>query len=115
MFTFSPYIYLKRKFTKGEDIVVKISDFQIKDVINVANGKKLGNISDLEISMHTGKIESIVLHRNTRMLSFLGREEDIVIPWQNIVKIGEDVVLVRYNQIGPDTESSSSTPSSFYS
>jgi sporulation protein YlmC with PRC-barrel domain len=32
------------------------------------------------------------------MLGFFGRDEEIIIPWRNIVKIGEDVILVRMNR-----------------
>ncbi|WP_141431273.1 YlmC/YmxH family sporulation protein [Bacillus sp. 03113] len=76
--------------------MVKISDFQIKDIVNVANGKKLGNIGDIEINIVTGKIEAIIINGAGKVLGFFGREEDIVIPWNNILKIGEDVILVRY-------------------
>jgi YlmC/YmxH family sporulation protein len=82
--------------------MVKISEFQIKDVVNVADGKKLGNIDDLEINTTTGKIESIVISSGTRMLGFLGRGEEVIIPWRNIVKIGADVILVRFYQSGED-------------
>lgn len=76
--------------------MVKISDFQIKDVVNVADGKKLGNIIDIEIELATGRIDAIVISASTRMLGFFGREAEVVIPWKNILKIGEDVVLVRF-------------------
>lgn len=76
--------------------MVKISEFQIKDVVNVADGKKLGNISDIEINLSNGKIEAIIVSGNGRMLGFFGKEEEIIISWKNILKIGEDVILVRY-------------------
>jgi YlmC/YmxH family sporulation protein len=76
--------------------MVKISEFQIKDVVNVADGKKLGNISDIEINLSNGKIEAIIVSGNGRMLGFFGKEEEIIISWRNILKIGEDVILVRY-------------------
>ncbi|MDN4073523.1 MULTISPECIES: YlmC/YmxH family sporulation protein [Fictibacillus] len=76
--------------------MMKISDFQVKDVVNVANGKKLGHIADLEINLSTGKIESLIIPGPGKMLGFFARESDIVIPWRNIVKIGTDVILVRY-------------------
>ena len=79
--------------------MVKISEFQIKDVVNVSDGKKLGNIGDIEINLTTGKIEAIVISRSGRVLGFFGKDEDIVLPWRNILKIGEDVILVRYNGI----------------
>lgn len=76
--------------------MVKISEFQIKDVVNVADGKKLGNISDIEINLSNGKIEAIIVSGSGRMLGFFGKEEEIIISWRNILKIGEDVILVRY-------------------
>jgi YlmC/YmxH family sporulation protein len=79
--------------------MVKISEFQIKDVVNVADGKKLGNIGDIEINLTTGKIEAVIVTGNGKVLGFFGREEDIVIPWKNIIKIGQDVILVRFKAI----------------
>ncbi|MEO2074966.1 MAG: YlmC/YmxH family sporulation protein [Bacillus sp. (in: firmicutes)] len=79
--------------------MVKISEFQIKDVVNVSDGKRLGNIGDIEINLTTGKIEAVVISSGGRVLGFFGKDEDIVIPWQNIIKIGQDVILVRYKGI----------------
>ncbi len=88
--------------------MVKISEFQIKDVVNVSDGKRLGNIGDIEINLSTGKIEAIVISGNGRVLGFFGKDEEIVIPWKNILKIGHDVILVRYRgnseQISEQTE-----------
>jgi YlmC/YmxH family sporulation protein len=74
---------------------MRISEFQTKDVVNVANGKKLGNIGDIDIDLDTGKIRSLIILGSGKMLGLFGREESVVIPWQNIVKIGADVILVR--------------------
>lgn len=76
--------------------MVKISEFQMKDVVNVADGKKLGNIGDIEINLATGKIEAIVISTGSRVLGFFGKDEEVVISWQNILKIGQDVILVRF-------------------
>jgi YlmC/YmxH family sporulation protein len=76
--------------------MVKISDFQIKDVVNVADGKKLGNIGDIDINLTTGKIDAVIVSGVGKVLGFFGKDEDIIIPWRNILKIGEDVILVRY-------------------
>ncbi|MBL4952601.1 YlmC/YmxH family sporulation protein [Neobacillus sp. OS1-32] len=76
--------------------MVKISEFQIKDVVNVSDGKRLGNIGDIEINLSTGKIEAVVISGNGRMLGFFGKEDEVVIPWNNIIKIGQDVILVRF-------------------
>ncbi|HEY4551310.1 MAG TPA: YlmC/YmxH family sporulation protein [Bacillus sp. (in: firmicutes)] len=78
--------------------MVRISEFQIKDVVNVADGKKLGNISDIEINLISGKIDAIVISGTGKLLGFFGKDEDVIIPWKNIIKIGEDVILVRYKE-----------------
>lgn len=74
---------------------MKISDFQTKDVINIVDGRKLGQISDLELDLRGGKIESIVVPNAGKFFGFFGGGADMVIPWRNIVKIGTDVVLVK--------------------
>lgn len=74
---------------------MKITEFQVKDVVNVSDGKRLGNISDFDINLHNGRIERIVLSGNGKGLRFLGKDKELIIPWSNIVKIGKDVVLVR--------------------
>lgn len=79
--------------------MVRISQFQIKDVVNVSDGKKLGNISDIEININNGKIEAIIISGSGKIFGLFGKEEEIVIPWRNILKIGEDVILVRYKEL----------------
>src|SRR5690606_19332627 len=74
---------------------MKISDFQTKDVVNIVDGKKLGQISDLELDLRQGRIDSIVVPNHGKLFGFFGGGTDVVIPWRNIVKIGMDVVLVK--------------------
>lgn len=76
--------------------MVRISEFQAKDVVNVSDGRKLGNIGDIEINLSTGKIESIIITGTGRVLGFFGKEDEVIISWKNILKIGEDVILVRH-------------------
>ena len=60
--------------------MVRISEFQVKDVVNVADGKKLGNIRDFEINLITGKIDAIVISGTGKLLGFFGKDEDVIIP-----------------------------------
>lgn len=76
--------------------MLRVSDFQIKDVVNISDGKRLGNIGDIDINVDTGKIEAIIINGAGRVLGFFGKDEEVVIPWRNILKIGEDVILVRF-------------------
>ncbi|TBL78352.1 YlmC/YmxH family sporulation protein [Paenibacillus thalictri] len=77
---------------------MKISDFQTKDVINIVDGKKLGQISDLELDLRNGRIDSIVVPNQGRFFGLFGSSTDMVIPWKQIVKIGMDVVLVKLDE-----------------
>ena len=79
--------------------MIKISELQIKDIVNTLDGKRLGNVEDIEINLRTGKIESITV-ANNKMLSFLNKDEDTVIPWSKIKMIGEDIILVEHRVRG---------------
>lgn len=75
--------------------MVKISDLRMREVINVMNGKKLGLIKDIEIDLEAGRIRSVVLPGNGKLLGIFGRNDDVVVPWQKIKKLGMDVILVE--------------------
>jgi YlmC/YmxH family sporulation protein len=62
------------------------------------DGKRLGQISDLEIDLRHGRVEAIVVPGPGKFLGFFSSGNDFVIPWRNIVKIGKDVVLVRVEE-----------------
>ncbi|WP_405170208.1 YlmC/YmxH family sporulation protein [Paenibacillus sp. FSL H8-0280] len=82
---------------------MKISDFQTKDVINITDGKRLGQISDLELDLKQGRIEAIVVPGYSRFMGLFGGGTDLVIPWRNIVKIGSDVILVKSDEVKENT------------
>lgn len=74
--------------------MVKTSELKQKEVININDGRRLGLVSDMEINMETGILEAIVIPAGGKFLSFLSKENDIVISWSSIKKIGIDVILV---------------------
>ncbi len=71
------------------------SDLKMKEVINVIDGKRLGTITDIEIDIDTGRLTAIVVPGAGKFLGLFGRNEDVVIPWEKINKIGSDVILVE--------------------
>lgn len=75
--------------------VMKISDLRVRDVVNVRDGKKLGNVSDLELDLEQGRITALVVPGPGRFLGIFGRYKDYVIPWEKIIRIGVDVILVE--------------------
>lgn len=80
---------------------MKISEFQTKDVINVVDGRRLGQISDLELDLNKGIIEAIVVPGYSKFMGLFGNGSDLIIPWKSIVKIGSDVVLVKMEEAHP--------------
>lgn len=75
----------------------KASELRQKEIISLPDGKRLGFASDIEINMETGYIEAIVVPAENRFLSIFSKEMDIVLTWQNIKKIGIDVILIDTN------------------
>lgn len=71
-----------------------LSDLQSKNIVNINDGKNIGNIIDIIIDNENGAISSLVLENKSNMLSFLNKENFIEVKWKNIKKIGEDVILV---------------------
>ena len=72
---------------------ITFCELRAKEVVNSSDGKKMGKIVDLVFSLQTGMIKGIVTPYNRR--SAWGKGQDIFIPWRNIVKIGDDCILVR--------------------
>lgn len=72
----------------------RITDLRNKDVINIKDGCRLGCVIDIEFDICSGKICAIVVPGPCRFFGFFGRDEDIVIPWCDIDKIGDDIILV---------------------
>lgn len=75
--------------------MVKISELRAREVVNVLDGKKLGNIIDIDLDMERGKVLAFVLPGQLRGWSIFSRREEIIVPWDKIVRIGRDVILVE--------------------
>lgn len=65
-----------------------------KDVINVCDGKNLGQINDMIIDTCCGRITGITVPCNKSFLSIFRSNNDIFIPYNRICKIGKDIILV---------------------
>lgn len=69
-------------------------ELRCKEVINVIDGKKLGRIIDVLFDTRQSKICGLIVPGD-RSFNFFRRSDDILVPWKNIIKIGEDVILVE--------------------
>ena len=67
-----------------------LSELQLKEIINISNGKRIGMIVDVIVSTD-GKIEKLVLEEK-RGRKFA--KEEYEISWNQIIKIGDDIILI---------------------
>ena len=72
-------------------------DLRNKEVINAKTGTRLGCVSDIEIDTHNACLVALIIYGRLRFCGLLGRDDDIIIRWDDIEVIGEDTILVRHN------------------
>lgn len=73
---------------------LRLQELHRKDVIQLKTGENLGCIDDIVFEEGTARVESVVLYGRRRLFGLLGRDEDLVIPWEKLQSIGTDVVMV---------------------
>ena len=73
-------------------------DFKHKEVVNIVDGKRLGFVQDVTADLNSGVITSIIVPGNSKLINLFAGNNDIIIPWQNIKCIGEDIRLVEINK-----------------
>ena len=71
---------------------MRMSDLQDKKIININDGKEIGTIIDITIN-NDGKIINFITEK-TKFITFFNSNNDSIINWDQINKIGEDVILV---------------------
>ena len=76
-------------------MLCRIDDLRNKQVVCVKDGCVLGFISDVELDTQNGCLTSIIIFGRLRFFGLLGREDDVVIPWDDIKVIGSETVLVN--------------------
>ncbi|MBR0355198.1 MAG: YlmC/YmxH family sporulation protein [Oscillospiraceae bacterium] len=75
------------------------SDLRYKEVIDVHSGLRLGYVCDAEFDDAEGRLCSLVTPGRARWFGLLGREDDYVLPWSSIVRIGSDIILVEQEKL----------------
>ncbi len=70
---------------------VSFSELRAKEVINTQDGRKLGRVCDLALCYPENRWLGIVVPGNRGF----GKKNELFIELKNVVKIGEDVILVN--------------------
>ena len=71
----------------------RAGELRQKEVINVNDASRMGYVSDVEVSLNKGEIEAIIVPGKIKLFNF-GKSDDLVITWDKIKMIGDDVILV---------------------
>lgn len=66
-----------------------------KEVINVSDGKRLGRIIDIVFETNCGKVLGFIVPCYNRSWNIFKNADDIFIPFNNVCKFGDDVILVN--------------------
>jgi len=78
---------------------MSLSELRAKEVVNIKTGSRLGRVMDLEFSLETGGVTAIVVPGDFNVMQFVkGEKTGVIIPWQMICKIGDDVILVQIDE-----------------
>lgn len=73
---------------------MNLSDLQLKEIIDISSGKRLGSIIDVVVD-NRGYISKIMLDkRRSKGKIFSANKEEVYIEWSNILKLGDDIILV---------------------
>jgi YlmC/YmxH family sporulation protein len=76
---------------------MSFSEIRTKEVVNTADGKKLGKVCDMVFCYPENRILGFVVPGSR---AFGLKKSDFFIELKNIVKIGEDVILVNVGCAG---------------
>lgn len=80
-----------------EEFLHSINAMRSMELIDINTGRKLGFIKDIKIDCSENKIVSILLHREEK--GWFSKSDDIEILWEDISKIGVDVILIDSEDI----------------
>lgn len=77
---------------------MRFSEFQKKEVINGCDCSKLGCVHDLLIDEKKGKIDAIIVPKGRGFCNLFCDEEEYIIPFACIKRIGPDIILVEMHE-----------------
>ena len=72
---------------------MRLSELQNKDIVNINNGSKIGKIIDILIN-ENGNMNALIIQK-TKIINIFSNNGEIEIKWNQIKKIGDDVILVN--------------------
>ncbi len=77
---------------------MNLSDLQNKEIIDVSSGKRMGSIIDVVINRNGEIVKFILDERRASKRLFSNNRDEVFILWKQIVRIGDDIILVNYKE-----------------
>ena len=73
----------------------RIAELRRREVINICTGQRMGFVCDVLVNVVSGQLAAIVVPGPCRFFGLFGREDDFIIPWECIRRIGDDIILIE--------------------
>lgn len=75
---------------------MRLTDLQNKEIVDIETGKLIGVIIDIILD-DKGFLDTLIVERKKFLVSLFTSKNEIEVKWNQIKKIGEDVILVKLN------------------
>ena len=72
----------------------RIADLRDKEVVNMADGNRLGNVEDVLVDTLSGRVLALVVPGPCRFLGLFFPGDDYIIRWECVRRIGDDLILI---------------------
>ena len=76
-------------------IETSFCELRKKEVVNLDDGRRLGKFTDVIFELQSGKVVGFCLPGANKILGIFKTGDDVFVPYQSILKIGDDVILVE--------------------
>lgn len=75
--------------------MITLSELQLKEVVLLQSGRRLGFIADFEIDEASGSITAFIVSTKQLRGNLFNRMTETIVPWNDIVTIGDDIILIN--------------------
>lgn len=76
-------------------MIQRIAELKDRQVVCVKDGAILGFVGDIELDTENGRLSALIIFGKAKGFGLFGRDDDLVIPWENIEIIGDETILVN--------------------
>ncbi len=70
-------------------------ELRCKEIVNVVDGRRLGHIVDVVFNLESGCLQGVVVPGEKSFWNVFKNGMELFIPLTQIVKVGEDTILVE--------------------